>query len=99
LLEIIAEVEQVGTNSKRVNRAYLDLLSRLGNEYHVLVEAELESIRRSASNLLGEAINRVRSGQVDIQPGYDGEFGTIRVIDSQEREKISGQLGLFSCER
>jgi uncharacterized protein (TIGR00375 family) len=99
LIEIIAEVEQVGTNSKRVSEAYLDLLSRLGNEYHVLVEAELETIRRSGSNLLGEAINRVRSGQVSIQPGYDGEFGTIRVIDSQEREQISGQLGLFACER
>jgi PHP family Zn ribbon phosphoesterase len=96
LIEIIAEVEQVGTSSKRVNGAYLDLLSRLGSEYHVLVEAELESIRRSGSNLLGEAISRVRSGQVGIQPGYDGEFGTIRVIDSQEREQISGQLSLFS---
>jgi PHP family Zn ribbon phosphoesterase len=61
----------------------------------VLVEAELESIRRSGSDLLGEAINRVRSGQVGIQPGYDGVFGTIRVIDRQERERISGQLGLF----
>jgi uncharacterized protein (TIGR00375 family) len=95
LIEIIAEVEQVGTNSKRVTGAYLDLLSRLGNEYHVLVEAELESICRSGSDLLGEAISRVRSGQVGIQPGYDGVFGTIRVIDSQERERISGQLGLF----
>lgn len=95
LIEIIAEVEQVGTNSKRVNGAYLDLLSRLGNEYHVLVEAELESIRRSGSDLLGEAISRVRSGLVGIQPGYDGEFGTIRLIDSQERAQISGQLGLF----
>jgi DNA helicase-2/ATP-dependent DNA helicase PcrA len=95
LIEIIAEVEQVGTNSKRVTGAYLDLLSRLGNEYHVLVEAELENICRSGSDLLGEAISRVRSGQVGIQPGYDGVFGTIRVIDSQERERISGQLGLF----
>jgi DNA helicase-2/ATP-dependent DNA helicase PcrA len=95
LIEIIAAVEQVGTNSKRVTGAYLDLLSRLGNEYHVLVEAELENICRSGSDLLGEAISRVRSGQVGIQPGYDGVFGTIRVIDSRERERISGQLGLF----
>jgi uncharacterized protein (TIGR00375 family) len=95
LIEIIAEVEQVGTNSKRVHRAYLDLLSRVGNEYQVLVEAELESIRRFASDLLGEAISRVRSGQVGIQPGYDGEFGTIRLFDSQERDQISGQLDLF----
>jgi PHP family Zn ribbon phosphoesterase len=94
-MEIIAEVEQVGVNSKKVTGAYLDLLSRLGNEYHVLAEAEIESIRQASSNLLSEAINRARSGHVSITPGYDGEFGTIRVFDSREREQLSGQLGLF----
>ncbi len=95
LLEIISEVMQVGINSKKVTGAYLDLLSRLGSEYHVLVEAELESIRRAGSDLLSEAIGRVRSGHVRIQPGYDGEFGTIRVFHSREREQVCGQLGLF----
>jgi uncharacterized protein (TIGR00375 family) len=95
LMEIIAEVEQVGVNSKKVQGAYLDLLSRLGNEYHVLVEAELKSLRKASSDLLAEAISRVRSGQVSIYPGYDGEFGTIRIFDSKEREQLSGQLGLF----
>ena len=95
LIEIIAEVEQVGVNSKKVTGAYLDLLSRLGNEYHVLVEAELSSISQAGSNLLSEAISRVRSGHVSIYPGYDGEFGTIKIFESKEREEISGQLGLF----
>jgi PHP family Zn ribbon phosphoesterase len=95
LLEIIAEVEQVGVNSKKVATIYLDLLGRLGNEHHVLLEAELESIRQAGSLLMAEAISRVRSGEVSIHPGYDGEFGTIRVFHSTEREQISGQLGLF----
>ncbi len=95
LMEIISEVEQVGVNSKKVTGIYLDLLSRLGNEYHVLVEAELETIHQVSSHLLGEAISRIRSGQVSINPGYDGEFGTIKVFDREEREQISGQLGLF----
>jgi uncharacterized protein (TIGR00375 family) len=95
LMEIIAEVEQVGVNSKKVAGTYLDLVSRLGNEYRVLVEAETESIRRAGSTLLAEAISRIRAGQVRIYPGYDGEFGTIRVFDSKERARLSGQLGLF----
>lgn len=95
LMEIIAEVEQVGVNSKRVIGTYLNLLGRLGNEYQVLIEAELDSILQAGSPLLAEAIGRVRSGEVSIYPGYDGEFGTIRVFDSNEREQISGQLGLF----
>ena len=95
LMEIIAEVEQVGINSKKVAGVYLDLLSQLGNEHHVLLEAQLESVRQAGSGLLTEAISRVRSGQVSIYPGYDGEFGTIRVFDGKERERLSGQLGLF----
>jgi uncharacterized protein (TIGR00375 family) len=95
LMEIIAEVEQVGVNSKRVTGIYLDLLSKLGNEYHVLVEAERARIRQAGSDLLAEAIERVRTRRVSIHPGFDGEFGTIRVFDDDERQEISGQLGLF----
>jgi uncharacterized protein (TIGR00375 family) len=95
LMEIIAEVERVGVNSKKVGTIYLDLLSRLGNEYHVLIESEIKNIRQSGSVLLGEAIRRMRTGQISIYPGYDGEFGTIRVFAREEREQLSGQLGLF----
>jgi PHP family Zn ribbon phosphoesterase len=41
----------------------------------------------------------MRTGNVRIYPGYDGEFGTIKVFASAEREQISGQLGLFSNKR
>jgi PHP family Zn ribbon phosphoesterase len=95
LMEIIAEVERMGVHSKKVNTIYLDLLSRIGNEYHVLVESEIKDIRQAGSDLLGEAIKRMRTGKINIYPGYDGEFGTIRVFASEEREQISGQLGLF----
>jgi PHP family Zn ribbon phosphoesterase len=61
----------------------------------VLLEADLASIRRVSSDLLAEAIRRIRAGQVSIDPGYDGEFGTVKVFDSEEREQVSGQLGLF----
>jgi uncharacterized protein (TIGR00375 family) len=95
LMEIISEVVQMGVTSKRVTNTYLDLLGRVGNEYHILIEADLETIRRGSSDLLAEAIRRVRTGQVSIQPGYDGEFGTIQVFGNQERQQVSGQLGLF----
>ena len=95
LMEIIAEVERIGVNSKKVNTLYLDLLSRLGNEYNVLMESDIKEIRQAGTDLLGEAINRMRAGKVSIHPGYDGEFGTVQVFTREEREHISGQLGLF----
>ena len=95
LVEIIAEVMEVGVSSRQVAHGYLDLLDRVGNEYHVLVEADIDRIRKAHAEVLAEAISRMRRGAVSISPGYDGEFGTIRVFDSGERHRISGQLGLF----
>jgi ATP-dependent DNA helicase UvrD/PcrA len=95
LVEIIAEVMQVGVSSRQVVSGYLELLGRVGNEYHVLLEADLDRIRQAHTAMLAEAVSRMRLGAVSINPGYDGEFGTIRVFDSGERQQISGQLGLF----
>ncbi|MGE5312024.1 MAG: endonuclease Q family protein [Nitrospirota bacterium] len=95
LVEIIAEVMQVGVSSRQVVSGYLELLGRVGNEYHVLLEADLDRIRQAHTAMLAEAVSRMRLGAVTINPGYDGEFGTIRVFDAGERQQISGQLGLF----
>jgi uncharacterized protein (TIGR00375 family) len=95
LVEIMAEVMEVGVSSKQVAHGYLDLLDRVGNEYHILVEADLDRVRKAHTEVLAEAISRMRSGTVSISPGYDGEFGTVRVFESGERHRISGQLGLF----
>jgi DNA helicase-2/ATP-dependent DNA helicase PcrA len=95
LVEIMAEVMEAGASSKQVVHGYVDLLDRVGNEYHILVEADLDRIRTAHTEVLAEAISRMRSGAVSISPGYDGEFGTVRVFDAGERQEISGQLGLF----
>ena len=29
---------------------------------------------------VAEGIGRVRAGEVDVEPGYDGRFGTVRVF-------------------
>ena len=33
----------------------------------------------------------MRSGEVDIHPGYDGEYGVVRVFSDEEREQLLGQ--------
>jgi PHP family Zn ribbon phosphoesterase len=44
---------------------------------------------------LREAIHRMRSGNVHIVPGYDGEFGKIKIFEAIERKEIKGQARLF----
>ncbi|GAB0056918.1 ATP-dependent DNA helicase Rep [Candidatus Magnetaquicoccaceae bacterium FCR-1] len=94
LPEIIAEVEGMGVTSNRVNRAYDELLRRLGPELSILEEVPVEEIRTHGSVRLAEAIARVRRGEVIRSGGYDGEFGVIRVFSEEKRTSRSA-AGLF----
>jgi uncharacterized protein (TIGR00375 family) len=85
LAEIIAETIGVGRASKAVDRAYQNLIEKLGSEFFILVDASLDDIERAGSERIREAIARVRAGNVHIAPGYDGEFGTIRIFSDEER--------------
>ena len=95
LPEIIAETLSVGVNSKKVSEQYRSLLQKLGNEFSILMNTPLEDIESASSPLLREAVSRMRSGNVQIAPGYDGEFGTITIFGEGERNKIGGQTTLF----
>lgn len=95
LPEVLAEIHNVGPNSKRVQEGYEFLLSRLGSELHILQEAPLEDIERLAGPMVAEGIRRMRTGELDIAAGYDGEYGTIRIFNDNERQSFSAQLGFF----
>ncbi|MBI3752962.1 MAG: DNA helicase UvrD, partial [Deltaproteobacteria bacterium] len=95
LPEIIAEVMKVGVNSKKVDNEYQNLLQKLGSEFKILMDTPLEEIEKAGSPVLREAISRMRAGNVHIAPGYDGEFGKIKMFEKVEREEIKGQMALF----
>jgi uncharacterized protein (TIGR00375 family) len=95
LPEIIGEVLNVGPSSKKVGTMYFTLLSALGNEFHILNDAPLEAIRSAGSPKLAEALAKMRSGDVSIAPGYDGEFGKIRIFEKFEKKSPKGQTALF----
>jgi len=95
LQEIIAQVVKVGVNSKAVNKKYFNLIENLGNEFAILMDTPLDDIERAGSPLLREAIARMRSGNVHIAPGYDGEYGKIKILEEVERREIKEQRTLF----
>jgi uncharacterized protein (TIGR00375 family) len=95
LQEIIAQVVKVGVNSKAVNKQYFHLIENLGNEFAILMDTPLDDIETAGSPLLREAIHRMRSGNVHIVPGYDGEFGKIKIFEVVERKEVKGQARLF----
>lgn len=92
LTEIIAETLNAGVNSKAVEVEYFRLLKRLGNEFRILMDFPISEIESVASPLLSKAIQRMRSGSVYIEPGFDGKYGKIKIF--QEKE-IKRQQTLF----
>lgn len=95
LPEIIAEVLKVGPNSKAVDKEYQNLLYRLGNEFKILINIPLDDIEKAGSPLIREAIALMRKGDVHIAPGFDGEYGKVKIFEAVERKEIKGQTMLF----
>lgn len=95
LPEIIAEVEGVGPTSKRVDEKYFKLLDALGNEFFILLEAPLKDIEEHSSPELAEAVAAVREGRVHLNPGYDGEYGTIKIFEDGGNSRQTPQGSLF----
>ncbi len=95
LPEIIAEGLKCGANTKKVNTLYFSLLEKLGNEFSILMDVPLDDIERAGTPLVREAISRMRAGNVHIAPGFDGEFGKIRIFEEVERREFKGQLKLL----
>jgi DNA helicase II / ATP-dependent DNA helicase PcrA len=84
LSEILGEIYGVGARSRSVGRRLDALVAALGPELYVLREAPIDDVRRAGGELLGEAIRRLRSGDVRRTPGFDGEYGVIRLFDPGE---------------
>jgi PHP family Zn ribbon phosphoesterase len=94
LPEVLGEIAGVGPSSKQVLKEYGRTICRFGSEFELLLRTPLDEISRQ-SPLLGEAISRIRSGRVIRRPGYDGEFGVIKVFEEGELATLAGQGSLF----
>jgi DNA helicase II / ATP-dependent DNA helicase PcrA len=82
LPEILAEILDVGPDTKKVQAAYEKIITEIGPELFVLEDAAIEVIELKGSSKLAEAIGRMREGTVTREPGYDGEYGRIKLLAS-----------------
>ncbi len=99
LTEILSNILSVGPTSKKVKTAYMETLTALGPELGILKELDESQLGEAPVPLLDEAVRRMRSGDIVLKGGYDGEFGTVAIFDPKEREKLLGQRTLFNIPK
>ncbi len=86
LEEIIAEVRGVGRTSKKVMKEYTQIIQHFGTEFEVLLKAESDALYEFLPFKIAEGVLKVRQGKVDINPGFDGEYGKIKIFSQEERD-------------
>ena len=64
--------------AKSVGLAYHRICGDLGGEVQVLAHAGFDDLERVGGEALATAVIKVRNGQVQIVPGFDGQYGTVR---------------------
>jgi uncharacterized protein (TIGR00375 family) len=99
LPEIIGELTSVGPRSKSVMAEVGRLVAALGPELDILTGAPLDEITRAGGSLLGEAVARLRRGEVIREAGYDGEYGTIRLMHPGELQATGALFDLARPDR
>ncbi len=93
LEEIIAEAIGLLVGAKQVMAEYLNLITKLGNEFKILLDIPQREIEAVSSQKIAEGIVKVRGKKVSIKPGFDGVYGKINIFSAEGEEKDLFQQG------
>ncbi|MCX6794332.1 MAG: endonuclease Q family protein [Candidatus Gottesmanbacteria bacterium] len=99
LQEIISECIGSPVASPKVQTPYRQLTDALGGEFSVLLKATHEDIAKIAGERVAAGIDKVRVGDIVIDPGYDGVFGVVKLWREGEEKPLvdasKEQLSIF----
>lgn len=100
LTQVIGGAMEVSDKSIKVQAMYDKVTHELGSEIEVLLKAPLSEIEKIGGPKLSQGLDRVRRGNIVIDPGYDGEYGRVKIWNSDSNivetteEKKESQMGL-----
>jgi uncharacterized protein (TIGR00375 family) len=82
LQQVVSEALGFGVNTKRVQAAYTQLVNTFGTELNILLNTPTSDIADALpenGHRVAEGVSKVRSGDIYIEPGFDGQFGKVQV--------------------
>ncbi len=94
LNEVIAESLEVPVTSIKVKPIFDLLTDKFESEFEVLLKTPISEIAKVGGEDLARAIEKVRSGNIFISPGFDGQFGIVKIEKDKERdiEKVEQEV-------
>ena len=78
--EIIADSIGKKVGTKAVAQEYQRMIQSLGPELGILFDRTADEMKGQANPEVVEGILRVRDGGVEIEPGYDGVYGKVKIF-------------------
>jgi len=91
--EIIGQSYGMTSSSQKVQKEYLSLVNRHQGEFNILLDMSEEELLKSIDSKIVDGIRRVQAGQIQIDPGYDGVYGKVKVF-AEKAEPVK-QVSLF----
>ena len=86
--KIIAEALGVKSRQSKAVQAEFDKLIRLGkNELNILMEMSYQELQKITLPEIVEGIKRMREKKLQIQPGFDGEYGRVTIFSLSEKKE------------
>jgi uncharacterized protein (TIGR00375 family) len=80
LTEVLAEIYKSSPTAKKVLDIYLKIIEEFGSEIDILLGYfEKEKMALKFPDLL-KALQKIDKGEILIEPGYDGEYGKIKIF-------------------
>ena len=98
LVQIIAESLSSTVSSLKVLNMYNDICNKFGSELEVLLRTPIKEIEKAAGIRIAEGIEKVRKGDIVILPGFDGQYGVVKIWDdknvTEKQTNLVNQLGI-----
>ena len=93
--KIIAESLDIKSrHSNKVQAKYNNLIRQGGSELNILLNVSLKELEKMTDAAIVEGVKRVREGRLLIKPGFDGQYGEIKIFNEQEKKR-NRQKSLF----
>ena len=93
--KIIAEAIGIKSRTARKVQAEYDvLIKEFGTELNILIDVKIDDLKEATLPRIAEGIKRMRDGNLFIEPGFDGEYGKIKIF-TDSTNKRNNQQCLF----